>query len=237
MLANRKGGDLSRLRKAGKWRTAIRHYLASISFADALVGRVLTALKNSVANQDTIVVLWSDHGWHLGEKGHWHKRTLWEEATRIPFLISTPGTGKPGQRCTEAVSLVDLFPTLIELCDLPPLKHLDGLSLVPWLHDPAKPRKQPAITIEESGHVAIRTSRYRAIRYTSGEWELYDHQNDPREHTNLANHPANEHLLKEAKKWIPPSPAAPAMSKKAFHFDHKSFTWTHKKTGRVIKGK
>ena len=236
-LAKRKGGDLSRLRKTGKWRSAIRHYLASISFADALVGRILTALQNSEANRNTIIVLWSDHGWHLGEKGHWHKRTLWEEATRIPFLISAPGTGKPGQHCTEAVSLVDLFPTLIDLCNLSPLENLDGISLLPWLHDPTKPRKQPAITIEESGHVAIRTSRYRAIHYTSGEWELYDHQNDPREHTNLANQPSSRHLLGEIRKWIPSSPATPAMSKKAFRFDHKSFTWTHKKSGRVIKGK
>ena len=236
-LARRKSEDLSRLRKTDRWRTAIRHYLASISFADALVGRVLDALDKSPAAEDTIIVLWSDHGWHLGEKGHWHKRTLWEEATRVPFLIAAPGIGEPGQRCSQPVSLVDIFPTLIELCGLPRVKKLDGISLVPWLHEPGRTRKRPAITIEESGHVAVRGMHYRVIRYTTGQWEVYDHRNDPEERTNLAMNPSHTSAIEEAKRWIPLAPASPADSKRAFLFDHGKFMWTHKKSGQVIKGK
>ena len=236
-LARRKSDDLARLRQTGKWRIAVRHYLASISFADTLVGRVLDALDKSPAAQDTIVVLWSDHGWHLGEKGHWHKRTLWEEATRVPFVIAAPGVGMAGQRCRQPVSLVDIFPTLIELCGLPRVGKLDGISLVPWLLKPDKARERPAITIEESGHVAVRTTRYRVIRYTTGQWEVYDHRNDPDERTNLARDPGHTSAIREARQWIPPAPASPADSKKAFVFDHEKFTWKHKKSGRVTKGR
>ena len=236
-LARRKSDDLARLRQTGKWKIAIRHYLASISFADALVGRVLNALDKSPAARDTIVVLWSDHGWHLGEKGHWHKRTLWEESTRVPFIIVAPGFGMAGQRCTQPVSLVDIFPTLIELCGLPRAGKLDGISLVPWLVEPDKVRERPAITIEESGHVAVRTTRYRVIRYTTGQWEVYDHHNDPEERTNLARDPGHTSAIRGARQWIPPAPASPADPKKAFVFDHEKFTWKHKKSGRVIKGR
>jgi len=142
-----------------------------------------------------------------------------------------------GQRCTQPVSMVDIFPTLIELCDLPPAGKLDGISLVPWLLEPDKARERPAITIEESGHVAIRTTRYRVIRYTTGQWEVYDHLNDPEERRNLAHDPEHMSAIREARQWIPPAPASPADSKKAFVFDHEKFTWRHKKSGRVIKGR
>ena len=236
-LAEKKSGDLRRLRETGRWRTAIQHYLASISFADALVGRVLESLRNSRASSNTIVLLWSDHGWHLGEKGHWHKRTLWEEATRVPFIISAPGTGRAGQRCAQPVSLVDIFPTLIELCNLHPIRNLDGISLVPWLQDPAKSRQRPALTIEESGHVSLRTLHHRVIRYTTGEWELYDHRTDPSERTNLAKDSRHQEVIKSASRWLPQSPSAPAASKKSFTFDPHNFTWKRKKTGEIIKGK
>ena len=214
-----------------------RAVISTFFYYDRGVRRVLDALDKSPAAEDTIIVLWSDHGWHLGEKGHWHKRTLWEEATRVPFLIAAPGTGQPGQRCLQPVSLVDIFPTLIELCGLPRVKKLDGISLVPWLHEPGKTRKRPAITIEESGHVAIRGMHYRVIRYTTGQWEVYDHRNDPGERTNLAMDPSHTSTIEEARQWIPAAPASPADSKGAFLFDHRKFTWTHKKNGQVIKGK
>ena len=236
-LAKKKSGDLRRIRETGRWPTAIQHYLASISFADALVGRVLDSLRKSTASDNTVIVLWSDHGWHLGEKGHWHKRTLWEEATRVPLIISTPKVGGLNQRCAQPVSLVDIFPTLIELCHLSPVSNLDGISLVPWLMDPAKTREHPALTIEESGHISVRTLHHRAIHYTSGEWELYDHRSDPKERTNLAKDPRHKELIKSARKWIPQTPSQPVATKKAFIFDHHNFTWTHKKTGKIIKGK
>lgn len=235
-LALRKAVDLARLRKAGKWTTAVRHYLASITFADALIGRILEALDQSPAAGNTIIVLWSDHGWHLGEKGHWHKRTLWEEATRVPLIIVAPNAGKPLQRCAQPASLVDLFPTLIELCELPAIKKLDGISLVPWLENPDKERLRPAVTVEERGHISVRGARYRVIHYNTVEWELYDHENDPNEWTNLAHHPEHTTALYESFQWIPKFTAVPADTKKAFDFDPKTFTYKHKKSGRITNG-
>ena len=235
-LALRKADNLKQIRDAGKWRTAIRHYLASISFADAQVGRLLEALRSSPHADDTIIVLWSDHGWHLGEKGHWHKRTLWEEATRVPLIISAPQVGRPNQRCNRPASLVDLFPTLIELCDLPPVENLDGISLIPWLRNPNEPREQPAIIVEEKGHMAVRTDRYRYIRYRSGEEELYDHKSDPGEHENLAGRSELTNLKRKLADYLPTALAAPAASKKAYDFDPDEYSWTVRKTGNTISG-
>ncbi len=236
-LAEKKSADLQRIRETGRWRTAIQHYLASISFADALVGRVLDSLRKSNAAGNTVIVLWSDHGWHLGEKGHWHKRTLWEESTRVPLIISAPEIGNMSQRCAQPVSLVDIFPTLIELCQLPPIDNLDGVSLVPWLEDPVKTRERPALTVEESGHISVRSRHHRAIHYTTGEWELYDHRSDPSERTNIAKDPKYAELIKAARDWLPKNPSQPVATKKAFIFDHSNFTWTRKKNGKIIRGK
>lgn len=235
-LALAKSKDLARIRKAGKWKTAVRHYLASISFADAQVGRVLSALNKSPAASETIIVLWSDHGWHLGEKGHWHKRTLWEEATRIPLIVAAPSVGKAGQRCAAPASLIDIYPTLLELCQLSPVPNLDGQSLVPWLKDPQHPSARPALTIDENGHVSVRTEHYRYIRYHSGEEELYDHREDPNEWTNLAKAPEQKERLAELSEWVPKSRAKAALTKKAFEFDPDAFTYKNRKTGKVIQG-
>lgn len=235
-LALRKADNLKKIRDAGKWRAAIRHYLASITFADAQVGRLLQQLRSSPHAANTIIVLWSDHGWHLGEKGHWHKRTLWEEATRVPLIISAPAVGRSGQRCNQPASLVDLFPTLVELCDLPPVTNLDGVSLVPWLQDPYLPREQPAIIVEEKGHMAVRTDRYRYILYRSGEEELYDHQQDPSEHVNLAGSEDLSNLKEELARYLPAKLAPPAANKKAYEFNPQDYTWSVRKTGKLISG-
>lgn len=229
-LALRKADNLKMIRAAGKWPSAIRHYLASISFADAQVGRLLDALKQSPHAANTIIVLWSDHGWHLGEKGHWHKRTLWEEATRVPLIVFDPRSGRGGEICSRPVSLVDLFPTLNELCDLPSVDGLDGVSLVPWLKNPTAARMQGAVIVEESGHLAVRSDRYRYIRYKDGSEELYDHATDPQERNNLASRP-NATSLKEAlARHLPKKLAPPAATKKAYRFDPQAYTWTRKKT-------
>jgi arylsulfatase A-like enzyme len=129
----------------GKQRSLTRAYLASVSFVDHCVGVVLDALDSSPHADNTLIVLWSDHGFHLGEKQHWAKRTLWEESTRVPLLFAGPGI-KPGTACPEPASLIDIYPTLVELCRLPAHRHLEGLSLVPQLNDPATRRDRPAIT-------------------------------------------------------------------------------------------
>ena len=164
----------------------IFHHTAGITFADAQFGRLLDALKASDYADNTIVVFWSDHGWHLGEKRHWHKMTLWEEATRVPFLIAAPGVAKAGGRCERPVSLVDIYPTLIDLCRLTPKPELDGQSLAPLLRDPGAKRGRPAVTAYRRGQCAVRSQRWRYIRYADGGEELYDHAADPNEWTNLA---------------------------------------------------
>ena len=187
---------------SGKQRSLTHAYLASVSFVDHCVGIVLDALNSSPNAENTLVVLWSDHGFHLGEKQHWAKRTLWGESTRVPLLIAGSGI-KPGNLCKEPVSLIDLYPTLVELCNLPKASHLEGLSLVPQLSDPSKPRTQPAITSSYFGNHSIRSRDWRLIVYKDGAKELYDHRNDPDEYRNLANDPACQAICGELAKWLP----------------------------------
>jgi len=197
----------------GKQRSLTHAYLASVSFVDHCVGIVLDALKSSPHADNTLIVLWSDHGFHLGEKQHWAKRTLWEESTRVPLLIAGPGI-RPDQPCKEPASLIDLYPTLVELCNLPKAKHLEGVSLVPQLRDPAKARRQPAITSSYFGNHSIRSRDWRLIVYEDGAKELYDHRNDPDEFRNLANDPAHKATVDELTKWLPKN-AAPEFKAKS----------------------
>lgn len=192
--------------ESGSQRSLTQAYLASISFVDHCVGIVLDALNTSPYAGDTIVVLWSDHGFHLGEKQHWAKRTLWEESTRVPLLFAGPGI-KPGESCPEPASLIDIFPTLVELCKLPRNPRLEGISLVPQLNDPATPRERPAITSSYFGNHAIRTRDWRLIVYSDGAEELYDHRNDPDEFRNLANDPAHKAIRDQLARWLPGNPA------------------------------
>ena len=150
-------GDHAKVTKHNQWRQAVQGYLASISFVDACVGRVLDALDKSRYRENTVVVLWSDHGWHLGEKLHWRKFALWEEATHNVMAFIVPGLTAPGGRCQAPVNLVDIYPTLIELCGVPERKELEGLSLVPLLRDPTMGRKRPALTTHGRNNHSIRT--------------------------------------------------------------------------------
>ncbi|MEM6915070.1 MAG: sulfatase [Verrucomicrobiota bacterium] len=232
-LAKAKRNDWDRIRSSGKWKEAIQAYLASITYADAQLGRVLKALEESEASENTVVVLWSDHGWHLGEKEHWHKTTLWEEATRVPFLIAAPGYEPAVTK--RAVGLIDLFPTLNELCGLPLLKRQDGQSLVPLMLNPEAEWKRPAVIEYQRGNVAVRSDRFRYIRYADGTEELYDLEADPDEWENRADDSELSSVKSELKQWMPKKWAASARTKSHFDFDPETFTWTEKATGRVIK--
>ncbi|QDV39146.1 sulfatase [Tautonia plasticadhaerens] len=203
----RPDGDHRKVLEAGQWEEAVQGYLASIEFADAQVGRLLDALEASGLADETIVVLWGDHGWHLGEKQHWRKFALWEEATRVPLIIAAPGVAAHGGRSGRPVSLMDLYPTLVELCGLPQKPELEGESLVPLLRDPASPRATPAITTHGRANHAVRTERWRYIRYADGSEELYDHEADPQEWTNLADDPRWEGQKRDLGRWLPPSDA------------------------------
>lgn len=197
---------------AGKWRSLVQAYLACTSFADMCVGTVIEALDEGPHRNNTIVVLWSDHGFHLGEKHHIAKRMLWEESTRTPLIFAGPGI-QPGADCVEPASLLDVYPTLVELCGLPANEQLEGISLQPQLEDPAARRDTPAITSSFFGNHAIRTRRWRYIRYADGAEELYDHRRDPGEYTNLAGDPALADVKQRLRKWLPED-AAPEVKRR-----------------------
>ena len=172
------------VRQNDQWRNLVRSYLACVSFTDAQIGRVLTALEETGHADDTIVVVWGDHGWHLGEKLVTGKNTLWERSTRVPLIFAGPNVAR-GARCGRPAELLDIYPTLAELCDLAAPDDLEGLSLVPQLNDAAAPRSRPALTSHNQGNHAVRDERWRYIRYADGSEELYDHAADPHEWTNL----------------------------------------------------
>jgi arylsulfatase A-like enzyme len=196
-------GDHRKIIEGDYWESAVQAYLAAISFADAQIGRLLDALESGPNADDTIVVLWGDHGWHLGEKEHWRKFALWEEATRVPLFLSVPGATSPGTRCDRTVSLLDLYPTLIELCGLPPREELEGRSFVALLPDPTTAWDHPVVTTHGRDNHAVRSERWRYIRYSDGSEELYDHKQDPREWENLAGDPQWNELKASLATHLP----------------------------------
>lgn len=208
------GKDHAKVVKQGAWRPVVHAYLASISFADAQLGRMLDALASGPNAENTIVCVWSDHGFHLGEKEHWRKFTLWEESTRIPLLLAVPGVTSGGSRSNRPVDLVHLYPTLADLCGLALSEErrarLDGESLRPLLADPRAPWTQPALTTLGPGDHALRTERWRYIRYADGSEELYDHATDPHEWENLARRPETAALRAQLAALLPTTEAEPA---------------------------
>lgn len=183
------------------WKELVRAYLACVTFADDQIGKVLDALDASPHADNTIIVLWSDHGQHLGEKRHWRKQALWEESTRVPLFFSVPGISTRGELRDQPVSLLDIFPTLSELCGLPQ-QELDGVSLAPMLKSADAERGAPAVTTRKYGNHSVRTQDWRYIRYRDGSEELYDHRNDPEEHVNLAANPEYESVLQSNRDWL-----------------------------------
>lgn len=191
----------------GSYGNFIRSYAACAAFADAQIGRVLDALDASPRRDNTIVVLWSDHGFHLGEKDHIEKFALWEKSTHIPLIIVAPGVTQSGSRCECPVDLTVLYPTLLELCGMPEDKSCDGPSIVPLLKDPEMKWDRPACMTYLRGNHAVRSSRWRYIRYADGTEELYDDQNDPNEWTNLAGDPKYRQIMASHRKWMPTNEA------------------------------
>lgn len=195
--------DHQRITRSESWKKAVQAYLASITFADAMLGRVLRALENGPHAKNTTIALWSDHGWHLGEKLHWRKFTLWERSTRNILMIQSPGLTKPGGVCDRTVSMLDLYPTLNEISGLAAPSGLQGQSLVPLLKNPSAPHKRPALTTYGLGNHAIRSDSMRYIRYKDGSEELYDRLKDPNEWTNVAGQPAYASRKAELAKLLP----------------------------------
>jgi len=203
-LADYEGeGDHAAILKSGRWKEAIQGYLAAISYCDAMVGRLLDAFDKSAYATNTIICFWSDHGWHLGEKHHWRKFALWEEATRSPLIWVVPGLTKPNARCDRTVDFMSIYLTLTDLCDIPTPKHVQGESIRPLLTNPGSAWDKPAITTYKFMNHAVRSEGWRLIRYADGGEELYDESQDPYEWTNLARKPEFTAPKRELSRWLP----------------------------------
>ncbi len=210
----------SHIRVHKQWKQGIQGYLASIYFADAMLGRVLDALEKGPHSDNTIVALWSDHGWHLGEKEHWQKFTTWRVCSRVPLILRVP-KGAPGLPdgtrsgvSAKPVNLRSLAPTLLELCGLPPRKAHDGPSLVPLLSNPKAEWQHVALThLHYPGSFGLSAERWRYLHYKDGEEELYDTANDPHEWTNLAGKDQHRQTLQRLRSLAPKTFAKPVEPK------------------------
>ncbi len=199
-----KDGDHEKILASGRWKAAIQSYLASCAYTDMNVGRLLDALDKSPARDNTIIVLWGDHGWSLGEKNHWRKFALWEEPTRAPLIWIAPGVTKPGGVCARTVDFMTIYPTLCELAGIPVPKHVEGPSAVSLLRDPKSAWEHPAISTYGYMNHTVRTGDARYIRYADGGEELYNETKDPYEWTNLAKRPeAAEGTIKKLAAYLP----------------------------------
>ena len=217
--------DLQAIQEHDDMDEVVRAYTACIRHADELVGRVLNALETSRYADNTIVVFWSDHGYHFGEKHHFAKDTLWERSSHVPLVIIAPGVTVPGSETSRSVGLLNLYPTLVDLCGLPERQDLEGISLRPLLENPEMDWDRPAVMTFRRGNHAIRSERYRYIRYANGDEEFYDHATDPGELTNLAADPEHAPEIVRHAQWIPEVDAPGALVKRAFEFDAESYTW------------
>jgi len=192
-----------------QWTPLVRSYLASTAFMDSQLGRVLDVLKASGQYKNTVVVLWSDNGWHLGEKLITGKNSLWDRSTHLPLIFAGPGVTAHAV-CRSPAELLDIYPTLIDLCGLPARSGLEGHSLMPQLRDTDAAREWPALTTANAGNTAVRTGHWRYIRYADESEELYDELADSNEWTNLAADPHYASTKAELVKWLPQNYAAPA---------------------------
>ncbi len=200
-LSNKKIPTHDWMTGENRWQQAVHAYLACIRWTDEQIGRLLDALDASPHADNTIIVLFADHGYHLGEKERWSKFSLWERTSRVPFIISVPG--RSNGKSAEPVELLSIYPTLIDLCGLAPNADTEGVSLRPLLENPGGPWEHVAVTTLGRNNHAVRDERWRYIRYADGTEELYDHENDPDEWTNLASSPDLTEVLASLKMHLP----------------------------------
>lgn len=206
-----RGGNYHRhVVEAGQWEKAVQGYLASIAYADAMVGHLLDALDRSPHADDTIVVIWSDHGWQLGEKEHWRKFGLWENVIRTVMMMRVPeglekmpaGSAR-GVVTDNLTSLLDIYPTLADLCNLTPRADFDGVSLRSMLIEPSEPVSRPVITTYDYGSYSVRHEDWHYILYIDGSEELYDLESDPEEWHNLAEDPVHAETKTRLAAFVP----------------------------------
>ncbi|MCW8927039.1 MAG: sulfatase-like hydrolase/transferase, partial [Xanthomonadales bacterium] len=195
----------------GEWENAVSSYLASISFVDEQVGNIMAALQESPYAENTLVVLWSDHGWHLGEKEHWGKATGWYQSTRIPMIIVPPASQipegfEPDTTSVRPVNLLDLAPTIAAITGVPLIEDWEGSSLLPLLQDPGREWQAFTHTTFGLGNHTVSTERWQYIHYFDDAEELYDLQSDPNEFVNLAGDPQYTDLKVRLRNYLPREP-------------------------------
>lgn len=196
-------GDHAAILASGRWKEAVQAYLASIAFCDAMVGRLLAGLDKSRYRGNTIVVFWGDHGWHLGEKHHWRKFALWEESVRAPLIWVAPGVTRAGGVCERPVDFMSIYPTLCDLAEIDIPAHVEGVSIRPLLAEPSAAWDRPALTTFHFNNHSVRDATWRYIRYANGDEELYNHELDPYEWTNLAGDAKLGEVKRRLAKAIP----------------------------------
>ena len=185
---------------------ANRAYLACVSYVDHCMGVLFDSLEKSQYSDNTIVMIWGDHGWHLSEKMHYGKTGLWEESARVPFIVNVPGVTPPNMKCNGVVNLIDMYPTLLEICGLPPNPENDGRSFTELLKNPSMEWGKPTLTTYQYKNHSITDGRYRYTWYggrADGAEELYDHDADPFEHTNLASDPSCREVIMRLRQHVP----------------------------------
>ncbi|MEO1616301.1 MAG: sulfatase [Planctomycetota bacterium] len=212
-MANPKS-DHAKFLKSGRWKAAIQSYLATCAYTDMNLGRLLDALDASPNRDNTIICLWSDHGWSFGEKQHWRKFALWEETTRVAYIWVVPGVTQPGGRCGRSVDLMSVYPTLCDLTDIEKPDHVGGHSIVSLLKDPNSAWAYPAITTHGRGNHSVKTETHRYIRYAGGGEELYEVTSDPYEWNNRASDPKLAGIKADLAKWLPTKEAPEPRKKK-----------------------
>jgi arylsulfatase A-like enzyme len=200
-------GSDATVQKYGQHKAAVAAYLACVTFIDAQVGRLLKGLEKHGQADNTVIVLWGDHGWHLGEKQHWGKWTGWERSTRVPLIFAAGSDVTdpivPDSQCAAPASLIDMYPTLMDICNIDAVDGLDGQSLVSFLGNPSQPSDRVVVTTFGEGNYSLRGNRYRYIRYADGAEELYDHKHDPNEWKNLAEDPKLVKIKRAMKSKLP----------------------------------
>ncbi|MDO8543713.1 MAG: sulfatase [Opitutaceae bacterium] len=189
--------------KSGRWKEAVQGYLAAIAYTDMNLGRLLDAFEKSAYKDNTIICLWGDHGWHLGEKHHWRKFTLWEEATRSPLIWKVPGLTKPGTVSDRTVDFMSIYPTLMDLCGIPKPAHVEGENIRALLANPRAAWDKPGMTTYRFKNHTVRDAGWRYIRYENGDEELYDESKDENEWANLAMKPEFAAKKAELAKYLP----------------------------------
>jgi arylsulfatase A-like enzyme len=212
-LITRGGNYHKHVIEAGQWEKAVQGYLASIAFADEMVGSLLEALEDSEYADNTIVVIWSDHGWQLGEKQHWRKFALWENVIRTVMMMRVPenleklpeGSAR-GVATSNLTSLLDIYPTLADLCNLPERSDFDGISLISMLAEPSKPIPRPIISTYDYGSYSVRFENWHYIRYIDDSEELYDLDTDTDEWHNLADDDSLADIKRQLAGFIPAEP-------------------------------